>query len=70
MQVRIIVGANAYACVTDGPTAIDFRLEPGRGAPQSLRETAMRLRREAADRIARAECAERAASHLEEEVQS
>jgi hypothetical protein len=41
MRVKTIIGAQAaYACIEHKGTSMDVRLEPGRSAAQSLRETA------------------------------
>lgn len=65
MKVRILVGANAYACIEDAGRSMDVRLSPGRSAPTSMRETAKEWRDKAAQLIERADLAERAAALLE-----
>lgn len=41
MRVRVIVGSEAaYACIEHAGSSMDVRLEAGRSAAQSLRETA------------------------------
>lgn len=66
MKVRLLIGANAYAMIEESGVKTDLLLKPGRGAPQSLRETAADNRERAARYIAQAELAERAAVLLEE----
>jgi len=66
MQVRLIYGAsNAYAVISSGLRCMDVRLERGRSAAQSLRESAGELRQKAADCILRASIMEEAAIELE-----
>lgn len=66
MNVRIIVGANAYAMIRHGQGSCDILLNPGRSAPRSLRETAAEWREEAKRLMARAAIAEQAAYILAE----
>lgn len=65
MNVRLIIGASAYACITENGRAIDIRLEPGKGAPQSLRNYAQEQRDRAQRALDMADIAERAAAKLE-----
>ena len=64
LTVRLLVGANAYACITTPERSLDVLLAPGRGAAQSLRETAREYREQAARLIARAELMDCAADVL------
>jgi hypothetical protein len=64
MEVRIIIGAHAYACITDAGVKHDIRLEPGKSANESLKNYARDKRRKAAEYLADAERAERAEAHL------
>lgn len=62
MKVRVVVGAeSAYACITVPGKSLDVRLSAGRSAAQSLRESAVDLRAEAARLVARADLIEAAA---------
>jgi hypothetical protein len=63
MDVKIFVGAHAYACITDAGVKHDIRLEPGKSANESLKSYAKGKRRKAAEYIEEAERAERAAAH-------
>lgn len=65
MDVKIHIGAHAYACITEGARKTDIRLTPGKGAPASLREFAAEERARAARIAALADLAERAANALE-----
>lgn len=66
MHVHLIFGAShAYASINTGPRSMDVRLEPGRSASQSLRESAGELRQRAADCILRASLMEEAAIEIE-----
>lgn len=68
MNVRILVGAkHAYVCIKTPTTSLDVLLKPGKGASKSLRETALEMREEARQRLARADLVEQAANQLEEE---
>lgn len=70
MRVRTLIGAEgAYACIQSLCTDIDVRLEPGRPAAQSLRETAAEWRAQAAKLQQRAGLVEEAACVLEETEQ-
>ncbi|MFA7334866.1 MAG: hypothetical protein WC130_11330 [Kiritimatiellia bacterium] len=41
MKVRLLIGANAYACITQANgRQTDIRLNPGKSAVKSLRESA------------------------------
>jgi hypothetical protein len=68
MKVRILVGANAYACITDGNCSVDVLLSPGKGPAASLRETAAETRERARRDLVRADRYERAADQLERET--
>ena len=66
MKVKIICGAQyAYAAIDTGKISVDVRLEHGRSAAQSLRESAGELRQKAAGCILRASLLEEAAIHLD-----
>jgi hypothetical protein len=66
MIVRTIIGAShAYACIEAPGFSLDVRLESGRSAAQSLRETSDDMRAQAADIIRRADHIARAADILE-----
>lgn len=65
MEVKIFCGANAYACISENGRKTDIRLEPGKGAPASLREYAKGERERAARILAMADIAERAAAYLD-----
>jgi hypothetical protein len=68
MRVRIIVGAEAaYASIQTSGAFMDVRLEPGRSAAQSLRETAEEWRDRAAKLQQRAMFITEAAAQLEED---
>lgn len=66
MDVKFLIGANAYACIQDGGVKHDILLSPGKSAQASLREYAVDRRKAAARYLADAERAERAAAHLDE----
>ncbi len=63
-DVKMLIGANAYACITMGNRKVDIKLSPGKSAPDSLREYAVEQRDRAAHMLAMAEIAERAAESL------
>ena len=65
MQVRIIIGANAYASISEESYSGDVLLSPGRSAAQSLLETAADLRAESERVMRRADRIERAAAILQ-----
>ena len=65
VTVRTIIGSSAYACIVGDGYSMDVRLDPGRGAPQSLRETAAEYREKAARLIRDAERIEQAALMLD-----
>lgn len=67
IDVRILVGAHAYATVTEGSRKTDFLLSAGKSAPASLREYADEQRERAQRILAMANLAERAATKLESE---
>ena len=66
-QVRLIIGASAYACITECGVRFDVRLAPGRLAQTALRQYADTERARAACIIENAERAERAAIVLDEQ---
>lgn len=63
-DVKLLIGAHAYACIAMGNRKVDIRLSPGKSAPDSLREYAQEQRDRAAHMLAMAEIAERAAESL------
>lgn len=65
-QVRLIIGASAYAVITECGGQFDVRLTPGRRASTALREYASEQRARAACIIESAERAERAAIVLDQ----
>lgn len=60
-KVKLLIGANAYACITESGVAFDVKLAPGKSAESALREYASEQRERAQSLIANAEMAERAA---------
>lgn len=71
MRVRTIIGAEtAYACIQSLDITMDVRLEPGRSAAQSLRETAEEWRQKAARLQQRAMLLNEAAAQLEEDAKA
>lgn len=65
LTVKLLIGANAYACIEENGRKTDIRLDPGKGAAQSLREYA-ESQTERANRIAgMADLATRAAALLD-----
>ena len=66
-QVRLLIGASAYACITECGVKFDVRLAPGRLAATALREYAESERARAACLIEKAELAERAALVLDKQ---
>lgn len=60
-QVKLLIGASAYACITECGVRFDVKLAPGRLASTALREYAAEQRARAACIIENAERAERAA---------
>lgn len=68
MKVRIFCGAAAYAMIEHETGQLDIKLAPGRGAQRALREYALEQRERAAQIIARAALAERAADKLSGEL--
>jgi hypothetical protein len=66
-RVRIIIGASAYACITEYGVQFDVKLAPGRKAATALREYAEVQRARAACLIENAERAERAAIVMDEQ---
>lgn len=71
MRVRIIIGAEAaYACISHQGIILDVRLEPGRSAAQSLRETAQEWRERAQRLQDRAALLSVAAAKLDEDEAS
>lgn len=65
IDVRILVGAHAYATVTEGNRKTDFLLSAGKSAQASLREYATEQRERVQRILAMADLAERAATKLE-----
>lgn len=61
-QVNLIIGASAYAVITESGVRFDVKLAPGRTAATALREYAAVERARAACLIENAERAERAAA--------
>lgn len=61
-EVKLIIGAHAYAVITENGVRFDVRLAPGRTAATALREYAETQRARAACLIENAERAERAAA--------
>lgn len=69
MRVTTIIGAqSAYACISHAGLSMDVRLEPGRSAAQSLRETAEEWRAQAQRLQERANILSVAAAKLDEDV--
>lgn len=65
MKINLIVGAEAaYACITHDHGTLDVRVELGENPYQSLVKESLELRRQAAEKIIRAQIIERAARHL------
>lgn len=65
ITVHYLIGAHAYACITEASgRRTDIRLEPGRGAAQSLREYAADQRTRAQKLWALADLADLAAENL------
>lgn len=63
MKVRVLVGAEfAYAAINLPNKSMDIRLAGGRGAAQSLKETAAAWRAHAAQLLSDADLAEAAAA--------
>lgn len=69
-KVDIIIGASAYAVITECGVRFDVRLSPGRTAATALREYAEIQRARAACLIENAERAERAAVVQEEKYKT
>lgn len=66
MKVRILIGAEgAYACIDNQSVKMDVRLNPGRAAWTSLRDSAEELREQAAKLQRRALLMQEAAQELE-----
>ena len=65
LKATLIIGASAYAHIKTDTIDMDIRLEPGRSASQSLRETADEWREKAARLLRNADLAELAAIDLE-----
>lgn len=69
MRVRTIIGAEAaYASIQSLYVNMDVRLEPGRSAAQSLRETAEEWLRQATRLQQRAMLLNEAAAQLDEDA--
>lgn len=64
-SVRILVAANAYACIAHVAGQTDIRLSPGKSAQVSLREYATDTRQRADDMLRKAALAENAAAWLD-----
>ena len=64
MKVRIIIGNNAYACITTPQRSMDVLLSPGISAVKSLRATAADMRDEAETKYKRATVILEAAEYL------
>ena len=68
MRVKILIGAeSAYACINTSFVKLDVKLEPGRAAWVSLRESAEDMRQQAARLQQRAMLMEEAAYQLEDD---
>lgn len=66
MKARILIGAHAYAVITDKAGAlIDIRLAPGKSAAASLRESAAEYKAQAERKLYLASVALAAADILE-----
>lgn len=65
MEVYLLIGANAYACIRENGVAHDILLSPGKSAQSALREYAESKRKDSARYLADAERAERAAACLD-----
>lgn len=68
MHVKLLIGANAYACIEDEGVKHDVLLSPGKSAQASLREYAADARRRVATLLEHAERAERAVYWLDAQV--
>lgn len=55
MEVSILIGSNAYACIKAPTFNMDVLLSPGRSVQQSLRESAAELQEKARKDLQRAE---------------
>lgn len=64
-NVKLLLGTYAYACVTHEAGSTDIRLEPGRSAPQALREYASQCQADAKRAAEKADIARRAAAFLD-----
>lgn len=65
-KVTVLIGAaSAYACIRTESRNLDVQLKAGCSAHKSLRESAAELRREADERVRRAELMDAAATELE-----
>jgi hypothetical protein len=67
MNVRIFIGAAAYACIEESGRKTDILLSPGKGPIASLREYAESERARALRILEMAALADRAADCLEKE---
>lgn len=66
INVSLFYGATAaYAAIRAQSRALDVKLEPGRSAAQSLRESADELRQQAARLVTRADLMDKAAESLD-----
>ena len=69
VSVRLLIGANAYACIMEGEKKTDILLSAGQSAQASLRDYA-RDQRERAERLLDlASLAERAADKLDSQAE-
>ncbi len=64
IEVRILIGANAYAVIKEGARQTDILLSAGKSAQASLREYANEQREKAERLLKMADLAERAADKL------
>ena len=65
IEVRLLIGANAYAVIKEGNRQTDILLSSGKSAQASLREYAQEQRAKAERLLSMANLAERAADKLE-----
>lgn len=70
ISVRMLIGANAYACITKGGRKTDILLQAGKSAQSSLREYAVEQRERAKRILEMADLAEMAADKLDSEKES
>lgn len=67
ITVKLLIGANAYAVITEGGRQTDIKLSAGKSAQASLREYAQEQRQKAERALNMAALAERATDKLESE---